>query len=356
MYVESFLLENLSQNKHPIYQKLYSESIKYNNLLNVDIEMAIVRARRILDILVRFYSKEKDMHPGSKPLEQIITNLSHQKYITPLISKYMNIIREFGNLSTHSVYDEVMFEDSSISNDELKICSQALNIIIKWFLESFQEKQDQDNNFTIIQGSNVNYEMIEQCLLIDKLVYEKKYWIDLTTLYKWYDKNNQIYTMIYDKMAGKIVGYINAMPLEIEQYKKIKNGALVDINIQANDIRRYDFPDFYYLYLASICIHPDYQNTHILKILYNAFLNKLIKLSEDEIYFVEVLADAISPQGEKLCEYAGFKLILSSNHKSKIFYTTLLPPMLRTTSKLGMRLISYYKNKYIDFRDLLFDI
>ena len=54
---------------------------------------------------------------------------------------------------------------------------------------------------------------------------------------------------------------------------------MMDVTILPDFIKTYDLPDFYYLYFASIGIHPSYQNSNAFKVLYDAFVEKLLQLT-----------------------------------------------------------------------------
>ena len=43
--------------------------------------------------------------------------------------------------------------------------------------------------------------------------------------------------------------------------KDIQSGYFKDNDLNTDNLRKYDVPDFYKLYIACVCIHPDYQNT-----------------------------------------------------------------------------------------------
>ena len=78
--------------------------------------------------------------------------------------------------------------------------------------------------------------------------------------------------------------------------------------------------------------------------LLNAVESKIIELSEQGIYFKAMIADAETPEGEKLCHMIGMDLITESNHNSKIFSVTLIPPEFKRASKLLVTLAEKYQN------------
>ena len=52
----------------------------------------------------------------------------------------------------------------------------------------------------------------------------------------------------------------------------------------------------------------------------------LIQLATERgIYFGKFIADAVTPDGVKLCEYVGMKRITTSNHNSSVYETSFIP-------------------------------
>jgi succinate dehydrogenase/fumarate reductase flavoprotein subunit len=77
--------------------------------------------------------------------------------------------------------------------------------------------------------------------------------------------------------------------------------------------------------------------------LMNAVVSKMIELSKQEIYFKAMVADAVTPEGEKICRMVGMDLIAGSNHDSKIYAVSLIPPKFRKSSKALIALAEIYE-------------
>jgi hypothetical protein len=87
--------------------------------------------------------------------------------------------------------------------------------------------------------------------------------------------------------------------------------------------------------------------------LYEAYFDKLLNLARNDVYVSEIIADAVTKDGEKLCNFIGMKKINDTNHDSLIFKTTLLPPSIRVTTRKAKNLALLYQNKYEEFKELL---
>lgn len=199
-----------------------------------------------------------------------------------------------------------------------------------------------DSLYKVYWGNSLTEEMIYQAVGIDKLVYNDSYIGDYQKCVGWWKKNRFIYVMIEDVRMKKIIGYINAMPIDDVLYDKIKNGEIIDVTIDEENIETYDLPDTYNLYISSVALHPSYHNTGAFKFLYDALMMLITELFEREIYFSRILADAVSPIGERLCKYIGMSKCKESEHHSKIYEGYLIPNNLRSTTKLSKNVFGLY--------------
>lgn len=198
------------------------------------------------------------------------------------------------------------------------------------------------DNYRIISGEEVTKENIAEALELDKLVYQDEFIVDIERCFAWFEANNQIYIMIYDETAKKIVSYINLSPVTEEYYNKIRSGQFIDTLLPSDAIVAYDFPDLYFLYFSSIVIHPDYQNTGIFKLLFDSIVKKIIELGENDIFFKKMVADAVTERGEKFCKLFGMKKLKNSEHASSIYEVNLIPPEFRVSSKATQELKEFY--------------
>lgn len=200
-----------------------------------------------------------------------------------------------------------------------------------------------ESTYKVHCGKEITPQMIFEAVEIDKLVYNDSYIGNYDNCVKWWKKNKYIYVMLEDIKTKKIIGYINAMPINNTLYEIIKKGEIIDVTINDENIETYDLPDTYNLYISSVALHPKYHNSGAFKLLYDALILLIIELFKREIYFSKVIADAVSPIGEKLCKYIGMVKCEDSKHQSKIFEGSLLPINIRYTTRLSKKLFDLYK-------------
>lgn len=205
---------------------------------------------------------------------------------------------------------------------------------------------NQSGRFDIITGRQVTKEDIRQAVLLDTMVYDDIYRVDTALCEEWFSVNPDIYIMAKDTRKNRVIAYVNLSPVSDECYERIKKGDFIDTGITADMVLSYDMPFPYNLYFSSIVIHPDYQNTEVFMELFNAIVDKFIKLGKQEVFVHRMLADAVTQNGEKFCKLFGMKKIKSSNHKSSLYEITMIPPMFRILSKKTKQLYDYYQKKY----------
>ena len=123
------------------------------------------------------------------------------------------------------------------------------------------------------------------------------------------------------------------MPLKREQYYVIRSGKFIDTGTTPEMISTYDSKSPNLIYFSSIVIHPEYRGIKVFKRLMDAITTKFVELSENGIFIQKMLADAVSPSGEKFCRLLGMEKICDSDHGSAIYEVSAPMPMFGVLSK-----------------------
>ncbi len=98
-------------------------------LANIDPDMALGRARKVLDFLVSdLYRREFGRSPGTQPLENSVQQLAKAGKLPRTMVAYANSVRELGNVGIHGSGEAVTEEDvvSSLEN---------LMRLVAWYCE-----------------------------------------------------------------------------------------------------------------------------------------------------------------------------------------------------------------------------
>ena len=207
--------------------------------------------------------------------------------------------------------------------------------------------------YKVVEDEEVTENDIRQALELDRKGYHVPdiEQFDIEKCMRWNENTGyKVYTMIKDPETDDVVGYINAVPVNDKCYEEIKAGKYADVDINDNDIEAYKFPNIprtYNLYFASIVIDSKKDKFRRFFELYNAFLDKLIKLTESGIIVSRMIADAISEAGKLLCEGCGMKKIKDTDHdNSTVYEFELYPPKFHVRTPKQKELYNVLMEKY----------
>lgn len=212
------------------------------------------------------------------------------------------------------------------------------------------------SKYTVLEGFSVTVEDIRNALELDRKFYNipETEQFDIEKCIRWNNKtNNQIYTMVKDTDNNEIIGYINAAPINEKCYDDIKSGKYPDAEINDNDIVAFEAQNIkkhYNLYFASIVLDTSKDGFLRFKKLYDAFLDKLINYTKQNIIISRIIADAVSSEGKKLCMANGMKKVTDTEHDNSCIYEfELFPPTFKPRTPKQKELYNILMDKYKEF-------
>lgn len=214
-----------------------------------------------------------------------------------------------------------------------------------------QNTSTNENRYQVINPVEITEKDIEEAIDLDKVGYGgvENYIGVRDTCIDWANANPFIYFMIRDKKENKIVGYVNAMPVTNELYKKLAQDEIDDINISPNDILSYNMPGNLNLYFASIVVTPKTEDGQkILGLLFSSIQDFFIKLSENNIIVKKMLAKEVSGKGKRLCKLFG--MVQSDNNES-IYEVSLYPPEFDNRFPFVSTLFDCYQKHYEEHKN-----
>jgi formylglycine-generating enzyme required for sulfatase activity len=95
----------------------------------IDPDMALTRARKVLEFVVReVFERRVNEPPGTRPLENLLQRLSKDGHLPARLAAYANTVRELGNVGTHHFGQGMTAYDVSLSLSQL-------DLILKWYFE-----------------------------------------------------------------------------------------------------------------------------------------------------------------------------------------------------------------------------
>jgi len=284
---------------------------------------------------------------------------------TDVIKLFLDIDFISHNLKEHIRFIQSMCEITFPSHGAHRMISQenryliqfSIYSIIEWYTLCYFKKPIISNKKLIsVAPEEFTFEDIAESNVIEKLVLPPDLIASTETTFEWFQYNP--FTMIgaKDTITGKLVGFFNTLPITDDLFEDIKKGDFDDTKFNIEQIRQYDIPGFYKLYLCSFCIHPAYNTSTAFKVIYNGFVDFLLNLaSEHEIFISDIIADGVTHKGSNLCESIGMSKIGRTRHNSSLYHASLIPPeatTLKLNNLIGKRLISYYIKIYNEYKEL----
>lgn len=269
------------------------------------------------------------------------------------------------NLKEHIKYLQLMYQEQiqhiqdspKLTQENLYLTQFSLYSIIEWYMFTYFKKPTfKFKKLVPVAPEDFTREDIEESYKIEKLVLPQNLIAAPETDLQWYEYNQLTMIGARDSETQKLVGFFNTLPISDNLFEQIKKGSFDDTAISIDDIRQYDMPGFYKLYLCSFCINPAYNSTAAFKIIYTGFIDFLLDLATElEIFISDIIADGVTQKGENLCQSIGMTKVTTSDHKSNVYSASLIPPTLsslKLNNKVGHKLITYYQRMYNEYKEI----
>src|SRR5262249_31126441 len=96
---------------------------------DLDPEMALARARKVLEYVVRdVFERRVHEPPGTRPLENLLQRLVKEGFFPERLDAYANTVRKLGNVGTHNFGERISAADVYQSLTQLMP-------ILEWYFE-----------------------------------------------------------------------------------------------------------------------------------------------------------------------------------------------------------------------------
>lgn len=321
---------------------------EYEQIVEINVRAAVLHASQIAntiinDLFVRLPTTSTSIDTITEKLDIIKTSS---------IGLNENVYEHLKLLSTPRLDTDMSLLTND--SDRRKLAEMSMTAILEWYLRYLlHNKIIPYDKFEIVWPGDLDYSDFITMYEIDCQVLRDDLIAPPSITYAWYQYNNYTHIAIRSVVTQKIIGYFTVLPVTDQLYSDIQSGYFKDNDLSTYNLRKYDVPDFYKLYIACVCIHPEYQNTSAFNKLYNALLQMMMELAvEREIYVTNIITEASTLQGEKLCKILGLKRLLNTQIDTQIYGATLLPPSWQLRSSFGGKLMKYYKEKYEELKEL----
>lgn len=161
--------------------------------------------------------------------------------------------------------------------------------------------------------------MIRTAVEFDRHYYDDALCTDADICIQIYAKNPEIGFGALDPETHSVLGWLTFCPISYQAFAKLECGS-PDNTLTTEDILTYSDNQWYYGYLADIVVHPSYQGQGIAHQLITVWRQFIVQLKIGRnIHFISILADAVTPAGNRLVRKLGFNSIGPSDHHSELF-------------------------------------
>lgn len=173
----------------------------------------------------------------------------------------------------------------------------------------------------IQDGRAMTRQQLLQAVALDRLVYPAEYWLEEETVLGYYSRHPEIYVFAHDE--GKLIGYVNCSCIGAHVFELLSSGIQHDVCITPNDLRTPSPNECNHLYLSSVVVHPAWRGKGIARAMFARYARYLDELLDRDILFTDVIADAISPHGERLCNSLGMERALTTHAGTSLYHLKL---------------------------------
>lgn len=321
---------------------------EYDQISKINVNTAIYQASQIAKAIIDDLSEKNCLSfLKTSPLQKLEGLLNEATGLSKNTYEHLKLLLNIDDGNTLPAFTN----DAS----RKKMVDMSIASVVDWYASYLKSNVlPNDECLDIVQAGTLTQQDFLDIYEIDRLVLRHDLIAPASVAYSWYKYNVYSHIAIRSRVTEKIIGYITLFPITDELFQEIKQGNFKDSHLSTDRIRQYDMPDFYILYVSCVAIHPAYQNTKAFSFLYKAVIQMMLDLAvEREVYVTEIITEASTTQGEKLCKIIGLKKMCDTNLGTALYQGTLLPPSLRLASLAGSRLIHFYQDKYEQFK-LLF--
>lgn len=335
--------------------RIADELDAFHRLVSVDAEMACIRALRAADVMARHIYSRTLGSPDARDMRTMVADLVREDHVPFDVAVAFEALHTVGQLAGQRSLDAA---GGAAPDRELERSQAALNTLAAWLEQHGPDLvNDTDVEDTyVVADMDLTLEDVYQTIEVDRDAYggvDSTYIPTREMVERWYIASSDIYTVLKDRGSDRVVGYINAMPVTEHAFSQILGGYFQESEFGIEEIQPYTQPGFYYLYFCSVAIRSEYRNHKALRQLLGGFVQKWARLAHQNIYLREIVADAVSHEGRRLCEAFGMKVVNESDRESDIFHLRALPPEFPPVTPQARSLRDFYAQLYLRYKDRL---
>ena len=143
---------------------------------------------------------------------------------------------------------------------------------------------------------------------------------------------------------NKIVGDWSIVALNEETYALAEKGELLEADIDLDKTEMICFPGFYYGYILTFSLLPQYRNMKNYNLIIHSFLTQLEEYAENGIFFKKWCMNVFGKEVEALVKQLGFKYVTDNKVFGKIYRCDFFPLPNIPIYKKYKKLVQEYEN------------
>jgi hypothetical protein len=123
----------------------------------------------------------------------------------------------------------------------------------------------------------------------------------------------------------RIIANWHFVALGSKDFKRARNGRLLEREISADKVRHIDIPDFYNIYFVAAFIEPQARQLHTLQLFRTSILDHFLYLAKGGVFIDMLCTNAYSPSGEAFCNSFGLPPGKRHSHGGVMYERKLFP-------------------------------
>lgn len=163
--------------------------------------------------------------------------------------------------------------------------------------------------YTMLQGGDITPARIQEMLDLERSVYDECGWQTVEHCVRFLEMEPGCYRCFVDDETGRLAGNLDIFSVTDDCYERMRAGELADGSLEPYMMD----PSGGNGYFAGVTIRPEHRGGGLLRMMLR---------SVDFTGFDRVLADAVTPEGARLCVMAGFERIRETGRGSVIYERT----------------------------------
>lgn len=176
------------------------------------------------------------------------------------------------------------------------------------------EEEKKDKIRLIYSDQKTQDDVIYDLMEVEKEAYIPEYRGEFEAIRKRFEEYKEMFVLAYDN--EKLIGYLCFFPVSDRLYEELLNeDKFHDDDILPEDIRTP--AESGHIYLLSIALKDHYKGMGIGTAMMNTFWEKIRYYRENGCLIKDVLASAVTEEGNRLIRKAGFELVKDHSKTSR---------------------------------------